>query len=92
MRHTSAVVAPSQVTSIAASRVATGLNQPLFATVPHGDAPRDFDSGGKSDVLWRNDNGSVAMWLMNGRVIASNPSLGPVGSDWRIPAHDWDLT
>jgi len=43
-------------------------------------------------VLWRNDNGSVAMWLMNGRVIASNPSLGPVGSDWRIPAHDWDLT
>jgi hypothetical protein len=26
----------------------------------------DFDGDGKSDILWRNDNGTMSEWLMNG--------------------------
>ena len=29
----------------------------------------DFNGDGKSDILWRNDNGAVAEWLLNGSAI-----------------------
>ncbi len=29
----------------------------------------DFNGDGKSDIVWRNDNGAVAEWLMNGSAI-----------------------
>jgi Ca2+-binding RTX toxin-like protein len=29
----------------------------------------DFDGNGSSDILWRNDNGSLSEWLMNGTAI-----------------------
>ena len=29
----------------------------------------DFDGNGNSDILWRNDNGALAEWLMNGNAI-----------------------
>ena len=29
----------------------------------------DFDGNGNSDILWRNDNGSLSEWLMNGTAI-----------------------
>jgi ELWxxDGT repeat protein len=32
----------------------------------------DFNHDGKSDLLWRSANGSLAMWLMNGTTIASS--------------------
>ncbi len=34
----------------------------------------DFDGDGNSDVLWRNDNGTMAEWLMNGTQIVSSGS------------------
>jgi len=43
----------------------------------------DFDNDGKDDVLWRNDNGSVAIWQMNGSVITPHFLQG-VSSDWHI--------
>ena len=36
----------------------------------------DFNGDGKTDVLWRNDTGSVAIWLMNG---AQTPAAVFVG-------------
>jgi hypothetical protein len=30
---------------------------------------RDFNSDGKSDILWRDGAGDVGMWLMNGAQI-----------------------
>ncbi len=35
----------------------------------------DFNHDGKSDLLWRNANGSLAMWLMNGTSIASSGTV-----------------
>ena len=27
----------------------------------------DFNGDGKADILWQNDSGQAAVWLMNGR-------------------------
>ncbi len=32
----------------------------------------DFNADGNSDILWRNNNGALAEWLMNGTTIASS--------------------
>jgi len=40
-------------------------------------ADNDFDAGGKSDIVWRNANdGSLAVWLMNGAAFASGAQTG----------------
>jgi serralysin len=38
----------------------------------------DFNGDSSSDILWRNDNGSMAEWLMNGSTIMQSvtPSTG----------------
>ena len=38
----------------------------------------DFNGNSNSDILWRNDNGALAEWLMNGTSITSSvpPNLG----------------
>ncbi|QPF90219.1 FG-GAP-like repeat-containing protein [Bradyrhizobium commune] len=51
------------------------------APVTHHVA-NDFNGDGISDVLFENGKGSVAMWEMNGDHIASNTTVGSVGSDW----------
>jgi ELWxxDGT repeat protein len=35
----------------------------------------DFNHDGKSDILWRNGNGSLALWLMNGTTIAGSGNI-----------------
>ena len=47
--------------------------------VPLADS-HDFDSNGKSDVLWMDTSGNVALWLMNGAQVAQAASLGSVGT------------
>jgi hypothetical protein len=32
----------------------------------------DFNGDGKADILWRNDDGRVALWQMNGAAITSS--------------------
>ena len=45
----------------------------------------DFNGDGNSDILWRNDNGAMAEWLMNGSTIAQSvtPTTGalPISPD-----------
>jgi ELWxxDGT repeat protein len=38
----------------------------------------DFNGDGQSDILWRNDNGAVAEWLLNGTTVVSSviPNVG----------------
>jgi large repetitive protein len=45
----------------------------------------DFNGDGKSDILWRNDNGSIDIWQMNGAtVVASNlTSTSSLDSTWK---------
>ena len=47
-------------------------------------ATDDFNGKGHSDILWRNSNGDVAMWFMNGTQVLANPDLGNVSGGWSI--------
>jgi RTX calcium-binding nonapeptide repeat (4 copies)/FG-GAP-like repeat len=49
----------------------------------------DFNGDGKSDILWRNDNGSVETWLMNGSTVTAANLVSPnpvVDNTWKIAA------
>jgi FG-GAP repeat len=44
----------------------------------------DFNGDGYSDILWRNTNGDVVIWLMNGTTV-----LNPGGPSFveNVPTH-----
>ena len=42
----------------------------------------DFSGDRKSDIMWRNDNGATAEWLMNGTQIASSAGLANPDLSW----------
>ena len=45
----------------------------------------DFNGDGKSDILWRNTNGTVAIWEMNGgQVLASVGGRSASAFDWTL--------
>jgi FG-GAP-like repeat/Metallo-peptidase family M12B Reprolysin-like len=44
----------------------------------------DFDGSGKSDILWRNTDGTVSAWLLNGTSITSGGNIGQPGNDWKV--------
>jgi FG-GAP-like repeat/Cysteine-rich secretory protein family len=49
----------------------------------------DFNGDGKADILWRNDNGSVETWLMNGSTVTAANLVSPnpvVDNTWKIAA------
>jgi phospholipase/lecithinase/hemolysin len=56
-------------------------NLVIPATVTH-----DFDGNAKSDILWRQNDGVLAMWLMNGPAVASSASVGAVPTAWHVVA------
>jgi alkaline phosphatase len=44
----------------------------------------DFNGDGKADVLWRNDDGSIALWQMNGTAVTSTAtSTSSLSSNWK---------
>jgi FG-GAP-like repeat len=43
----------------------------------------DFNGDGNSDILWRNTNGNIAIWSLDG-TIATPQSLGSLTADWTI--------
>src|SRR4051812_4459710 len=46
--------------------------------------PLDFDGDRKSDILWRHDDGTVAIWEMNGNTVKASLGVSTVPNDWRI--------
>ena len=50
----------------------------------------DFDGDGNADVLWRNDNGMLAQWLMNGSQIVASTSPTPAGAPI-TPGANWQV-
>ena len=41
----------------------------------------DFNGDGKSDILYRNTDGTIALWLMNGTTLISGAGLTGAGRD-----------
>ncbi|MFO1101361.1 MAG: FG-GAP-like repeat-containing protein [Methylocystis sp.] len=61
------------------------LERPLFRDIGWSLTSRmDYNGDGKSDILWRYTNGSLAMWLMNGASVLQTANLGIVPSSWSI--------
>jgi hypothetical protein len=46
----------------------------------------DFNGDGKSDIVWRNDNGATSVWELDGGHVIGVTSLGTVGTDWHLLA------
>jgi hypothetical protein len=44
----------------------------------------DFNGDGKSDILWRDDGGNIAQWLMNGWTVTANNLLGNIPTSWSV--------
>ena len=44
----------------------------------------DFNGDGKSDILWRDTPGDVAIWLMNGHDDPLRLDVGNVPTNWSI--------
>jgi hypothetical protein len=56
-----------------------GAAWPYVAAATH-----DFSSDGKADIAWRDGNGDLAFWLMNGAGVITSGGLGGVPSTWSI--------
>jgi hypothetical protein len=44
----------------------------------------DYNADGKSDILWRDTAGDIAIWLMNGLNLIGSAVPGSVGTNWQI--------
>jgi Ca2+-binding RTX toxin-like protein len=44
----------------------------------------DFNGDGKSDILWRNDNGALSLWQMNGVDVTANNLVASLPLSWKI--------
>ena len=47
-------------------------------------ATHDFNDDGKSDIMWRDTAGNVALWLMNGGQVLSSTVVSNVPTSWSI--------
>ena len=48
-------------------------------------AAGDFNGDGKADILWQNDNGQAAIWLMNGTGLIGGANVGSnPGAAWQV--------
>ena len=47
-------------------------------------ATRDFNGDGKTDILWRDTSGGLALWLMNSGAVTGSLGVGAVPITWTI--------
>jgi hypothetical protein len=44
----------------------------------------DYNGDGKSDILWKDGSGNLAIWFVNGSAVSSTANLGNVGTSWAV--------
>jgi hypothetical protein len=47
-------------------------------------ATGDYGADGRSDVLWRESGGALAMWIMKAGTVTSIAGLGNVSANWVV--------
>ena len=52
----------------------------------HIEGTGDFNGDGKSDILWQGDDGTPAVWFMDGMNFLSGGAAGSFN-----PGHDWHV-
>ena len=61
-------------------------NLPSTGTTWHPITAADFNGDGRADILWQNDNGSMAIWEMNDTAPRANGQFNIDGSQFFGPA------
>ncbi len=74
--------AKTAVVGAPADNSAMGATWPFMLHNPA--ATHDFNGDGKSDILWQDTGGDIAMWLMNGGAVSQSAGLGTVTSIFSV--------
>jgi serralysin len=61
-----------------------GVALPDVGSTWHVAAAADFNGDRKADILWQNDDGTPAIWTMNGTTVAGGVVLPTPSSDWHL--------
>jgi hypothetical protein len=56
----------------------------VASTASTANVLNDFDGDGRSDILWRNDNGTVHIWEMNGFQVQAANNVAAPPNTWHI--------
>ena len=51
----------------------------------------DLNGDGRSDIIWRNDDGATVAWEMNGGQKLADLDLDAIPTDWTLQAHHFDV-
>ena len=70
---------PSQV-KILSTKVLGTVPPTQWSIVHTGD----YTGNGKADILWLDNTGNIATWLMNGTTISSVVMYGNIGTTWAV--------
>jgi hypothetical protein len=54
----------------------------------HAEGAGDFNGDGNADILWQNDDGTPAIWLMNGTSFIGGGVMPNPGPSWHIAGAD----
>jgi hypothetical protein len=73
-----AVAVDGETVAIGAYQVNQTKGEASILSIQQATAAKD------ARILWRNTNGQVVLWNMNGAAIASAPNLGTVPAGWSI--------
>jgi hypothetical protein len=72
------------LTRLSSTNVGSNLGTPW-----HVKGAEDFNGDGKADILWQDDSGQAAVWLMNGTTVLTTGNVGTnPGSPWHVTAND----
>ncbi len=70
------------------------LSTQLFANAPldwHLAGVGDTNGDSKDDIIWRNNNGTIATWEMNSSAISATHTFAAVSADWHIAGNHFDF-
>ena len=69
-------------TTVGAGEGLRGVADPMWKSVGTGD----FNGDGRTDIVWRNDGGSMAVWIMNNGAVQNVATLPSLPDPWVVGA------
>ncbi len=81
---TVALTTTPNLSALTSVNQAVGTNWISVGLDWHLQAEADVSGDGRADLIWRNDNGSVAVWTLNGTQPLSAGTVATASADWHI--------